>query len=715
MKFGVEFNAKIFEPWRDSYVQYDKLKERLKETEESNDSFANQFEIELKKVYNFVQIRLQTMTSRIDYCNYLLRGYSKSKPAEDAYNSVADSLADILIDIDDLTKYHELNLIAFEKIANKHDNKVAGGILTPYFFDKLLYLYPLDKQRFDILVVRISEMYEVCRHYGNARLSCVDDNSSDIKQTAFERATYKYWVHPDNINQVKTIILLHLPIYVFNRKKQYESTDAAVSSVYFDNELFELYHERLDRSEGAEAIRIRWYGKSSELNDDVYVERKTHHAPWMYGKSIKDRFRIKGDQTNAYLSGTYTAKNYKEDLEKREKMDSKTIEDSYFIAEGIHDSIKRKELKPMCRVFYNRTAFQLPGDQRLRISLDSNLTFIREDHIDGRERRVTENRSSNWRRQDIGIEYPFRKVKESDILRFPYAVLEIKIQEHLGQEIPNWLNNLLKSHLVFQVPRFSKYIHGASCLFHDKVSNTPFWIEMLHEDIKKPVIQNIGLSRSQSFKALINGHHRKSLFAQNDIPLKVSTILEFKPKHESYTLMDTKKSNTKEINNQDIQHLSINFPENLVSPTLEHTEIDNLRFPHKFFKFWKKNNKAEEDIINTNKTSICKRRDSKVFFSNERTFMAWLHYCILLLTIAIRLVNGGDTVSKIIGSTFIALTVMVSIYSLARFHSRAYHLKNGYPTSTLEDIYGPITLCVLVAAAIIANFYLRLPLIMEKN
>ena len=51
------------------------------------------------------------------------------------------------------------------------------------------------------------------------------------------------------------------------------------------------------------------------------------------------------------------------------------------------------------RSFYNRTAFQLPGDARVRISLDTELTLVREDNWDGKQRA-----GNNWRRMDIGID-----------------------------------------------------------------------------------------------------------------------------------------------------------------------------------------------------------------------------------------------------------------------------------------------------------------------
>ena len=61
------------------------------------------------------------------------------------------------------------------------------------------------------------------------------------------------------------------------------------------------------------------------------------------------------------------------------------------------------------RTFYNRTAFQLPGDARVRISLDTELTMVREDNWDGRTRS-----GDNWRRMDIGIDFPFEQLPPED-------------------------------------------------------------------------------------------------------------------------------------------------------------------------------------------------------------------------------------------------------------------------------------------------------------
>jgi SPX domain protein involved in polyphosphate accumulation len=69
------------------------------------------------------------------------------------------------------------------------------------------------------------------------------------------------------------------------------------------------------------------------------------------------------------------------------------------------------------RTFYNRTAFQLPGDARVRISLDTELTMVREDNWDGRVRT-----GDNWRRTDIGIDWPFDQLSSDDRELFKYVL-----------------------------------------------------------------------------------------------------------------------------------------------------------------------------------------------------------------------------------------------------------------------------------------------------
>lgn len=49
-------------------------------------------------------------------------------------------------------------------------------------------------------------------------------------------------------------------VTVFDPNKEFNMSDSAITSIYFDNEELELYLGRLEKTEGAEAIRMRWYG-----------------------------------------------------------------------------------------------------------------------------------------------------------------------------------------------------------------------------------------------------------------------------------------------------------------------------------------------------------------------------------------------------------------------------------------------------------------------
>jgi VTC domain len=116
--------------------------------------------------------------------------------------------------------------------------------------------------------------------------------------------------------------------------------------------------------------------------------------------------------------------------------------------------------------------------------------MIREDNLDGRDRA-----GNNWRRMDIGIDYPFSQLPAEDVERFPYAVLEVKLQTQAGQEPPEWVKILTSSHLVEAVPKFSKFIHGTATLFPTRINLLPFWLPQMDTDIRKPATHRFGIER----------------------------------------------------------------------------------------------------------------------------------------------------------------------------------------------------------------------------
>jgi hypothetical protein len=51
----------------------------------------------------------------------------------------------------------------------------------------------------------------------------------------------------------------------------------AITSIYFDNEPLDVYRTRINREEGAQLFRVRWYGDAASLDSKeyIFVERKS--------------------------------------------------------------------------------------------------------------------------------------------------------------------------------------------------------------------------------------------------------------------------------------------------------------------------------------------------------------------------------------------------------------------------------------------------------
>ncbi|KAK0108551.1 vacuolar transporter chaperone, variant 3 [Cadophora gregata] len=519
MKFGEQLRTSVIKEYQWYYIAYDELKAQLKTdwatpptktkpkgkrrewSEDDESKFIGRLEQELDKVHTKQKVKaieigrrignsekeVSDVVARLDSRGPIGRdGQSNNDdaPTEEEFMMLEEDLSDIIADVHDLAKFVQLNYTGFQKIIKKHD-KQTGWMLKPVFATRLK-AKPFFKDNYDADIVKLSRLYDIVRTRGNP---VKGDSAAGGSQGNFIRNTTKYWVHPDNITEVKLIILKHLPVLVFNPNKEFEMKDSAITSIYYDNpDKWDLYEGRLKKTEGAEALRMRWYGGMD--TETIFVERKTHREDWTGEKSVKARFAIKEKNLNAYLRGEMLPEAIFEKARKDGKKPAKQIDEDERLAKEIQYSVLKKGYVPVCRSFYNRTAFQLPADARVRISLDTELTMVREDNLDGRKRA-----GNNWRRMDIGIDYPFSQLPAEDIERFPYAVLEVKLQTQAGQEPPEWVRELIASHLVEAVPKFSKFIHGTATLFPTRIHLLPFWMPQMNVDIRKPVTQHFGIRR----------------------------------------------------------------------------------------------------------------------------------------------------------------------------------------------------------------------------
>ncbi|KAI1828612.1 vacuolar transporter chaperone 4 [Xylaria intraflava] len=782
MKFGQQLRSSIIREYQWYYIDYNELKSELKKasggsvdihdddneagpsdpsairknqkaqqndrwTEEDEQAFITRLYAELEKVYTKTKVKESEIQRRIVVSERAvkgvvskatMRGLNEQGPSEEDFILLEEELSDIIADVHDLAKYVQLNYTGFYKIIKKHD-KVTNWHLRPAF-DAALKQKPFYNEDFDAEVVKLSSMYNNVRTRGNP---VTGDSAAGGSQGSFVRQTTKYWVHPDNVTELKLIILKHLPVLVFNASKEFETADSAITSIYYDNpDKWDLYEGRLKKTEGAEAIRLRWYGGMQ--NDTIFVERKTHREDWTGEKSVKARFSMKEKNVNAYMRGDLLPTALFEKARKDGKKPEKVIAEDESLAREVQYSVLKNGYRPVCRSFYNRTAFQLPADARVRISLDTELTMVREDNLDG-----TRRSGDSWRRMDIGIDWPFSQLPPGDIVRFPYAVLEVKLQTQHGQEPPEWVRQLISSHLVEAVPKFSKFIHGTASLFPDRINLLPYWMPQMDVDIRKPVTHDFGIQRpdhalgdaasdqeddddsnaedsegprtepspnvhnglSRGARALIlsdvEGQTAPNVAPDADYPLYDSDdeINEDDRMEEARRVGGLTYFSTVALSYIHATGHGLSRVLKAIVPRPRPSTIPRNNRSEMFFGNQEIRSKKFKAPAGK-KIYVPVRVEPKVYFAAERTFLGWLEFSIYVGTIAATLLNFGDkptALAFVAAAAFTLLAVLALCYSVGIYLYRSRGIRQRKAIKYYDKI-GPTVLCSALFIGVALNF-----------
>lgn len=706
MKFGKQLKSSLIKDYYYYYVAYDDLKHALKKdlvtdpewSGQQEERFVQQLEAELDKVYTFQKVKSSEIHRRLKEAdkevNNLVRMIeSHQYPDEQHFEDLEEELSDIIADVHDLAKYTRLNYTAFQKIMKKHD-KQTGWNLRPIFSVRL-NAKPFFKDNYDELVIQLSKLYDIVRTRGNP---IKGDSAAGGAQQNFVRQTTKYWVHADNVTEVKLIILKHLPVLVFNANKEFAKEDSAITSIYYDNSHLDLYKGRLEKSEGAEAIRLRWYGGMG--SDQIFVERKTHREDWTGEKSVKARFGLKEKNVNDFLNGKYSVEQAFEKARREGKKSLKEIEGLEALAREIQYSALKKRLRPVVRSFYNRTAFQLPGDARVRISLDTELTMVREDNFDGLDRT-----NKNWRRMDIGVDWPFSQLASEDVERFPYAVLEVKLQTQLGQEPPQWVRELVSSHLVEAVPKFSKFIHGVATLLPEKVDLIPFWLPQMNVDIRKPSTQDYGIERpahgTSSDEELGGPYPDEEETAGDQAVVRFETTGPRRNSVEDETIgllsgLHVERGFVATALNH-VKSAAIHSYDWFYGAFLDETPVSSIPEGTVFV--------SDIKVPEGKRLCVPVRIEPKVYFANERTFLSWMEIGIVLATVAGALMNFGNRFAFNASIGFFVVAILTILYSICLYLWRVVQIRNKRPVR-YDDRIGPTVICFALAFATGLNFFL---------
>ncbi|KAL8319207.1 hypothetical protein RB597_006138 [Gaeumannomyces tritici] len=799
MRFGKTLRQATHAPWKDKYIDYTKLKSLLREdrsedddepwTEEDERRFGDELlNNQLEKVARFQEETFNSLRERVDAALETLKdlgsqedessadttndkGKGKEedvKPGEDAslprprgdipaerLRRLEAELDQITNEVKELKTYSTINYTGFLKIVKKHDRKRGERYKIRPIMQARLAQRPFNsEQGYTPLLRKLSLMYFAIRQHledGDAATANPADvgSASQAETHNGEKYTaHKFWVHPDNLLEVKTYILRRLPALVYSQQSAKEVDgfdDPRLSSLYFDNSKFDLFNKKLDQHGQAASLRLRWFGQLTS-RPDIFLEQKMVGAN---GTSEERKFVIKEKYIKAFLDGDYAMEKSVEKME-RQGRPAEEIEEFKLAVGSIREFVAKEKLQPLLRANYVRTAFQKPADDRVRISIDTELVFIREDVLDPRHPCRD---PDDWHRRDIdnrNLTYPFRDVNPSEISRFPHAVLEIKLREMAGgKSKPAWVEDLMASHLVHPVPRFSKFAHGVASLFDDYVNALPFWLSDLEGDIRKDpqtaflaeeqrraeraedemvVGSFLGASgRMGSFKPAVarSSPLGKSLLAErvaaegsrsagnlsSSLPGGVGARRGSGAEDDDATAVDEQHQGPSGQQHRGYGTLSSVLPAFSTS-RLARAKRDReaaAQLPE-----------GVVEPVEWLKNSGPLRIEPKVWLANERTFLKWQHISVLLGTLAVALytaaassAKGPSRIAEWMGGAYLAVAALAGAWGYYTLRKRRAMIvaRSG---KDFDDMAGPLVVSVALMLALILNFFFSYQAALER-
>ena len=549
------------------------------------------------------------------------------------------------------------------------------------------------------------------------------------------------WVHPEDLLEVKTYALRRLPVLVYNPKAskvvEGNQDDPTITSLYFDSPDFSLYTRKVGKISPASSLRLRWSGHLKD-KPEILLEKKTLNED---DTNEEIRFPIKEKYIKSFITGEYHMEKTMQKFRDRQGAEPEDVDHLQRNVNNIQDFIRDHALQPVLRANYTRTAFQIPGDSKVRISIDTNLVLIREDSLDtDRPCRDPE----DWHRRDLDdddMEFPFPNVRKGEVVRFPYALLEIKVQDGANRRTNEWVEELMSSHLVKEAPRFSKFAHGVAQLFDDYVNTFPFWLPYLETDIRRDpedafqeeqekkaqkaedeiaVGSFLGNRSASSFKAAVGSPVRQPDFLQSDTKGRKRNDHQSPVRKGDRTVRDVTEENESDGDSQPIEQHQSTSTKGLLSLFPSFSTSKYARAHQKVSVDLPPGVREPGRLI---KDSGPVRVEPKVWLANQvchyipipneppltwtkRTFVKWCHISVLLASLSLGLYNAAgesNSVARSLAAAYVVVAIFAGVWGWWMFivRSRMIEQRSG---KDFDNVFGPIVVCAGLVVALCLNF-----------
>lgn len=777
MLFGSKLEQEIYQPWREHYIDYLRLKKLLKEgvilqnnwSDQDEQNFVSALDSDLEKVYTFQANKYDELN---EYLNELQEATEKPTKSFDV-QAFSEKLEQALNLTQELNHFQRLNYTGFIKIVKKHDRLHSKYSVKPMLNVRLKSL-PFHSEDYSPLLFKISALFQFLRDNYEVDRSLSKLSSFNDEAAAEDFKSFKFWVHPDNLMEVKATILRHLPVLVYNTKNsestydyddvdddddddddalQFSKNDPTINCLYFDNDNFDLYNNKLIKNPNAVTLRVKWLGhlynkppislekKSFEKNSDTY--------------DVDENITLKEKYLDSFLNGTFDKEKYIRKLQKKGES-PEYLEKLEKHIDSLSNCIKDNNIQPCLRTMYKRTAFQIPGDDKVRVVIDSDIYFIREDSFDS-QRPIRD--PTKWHRTDIDskVNNPLSLLRKGEYVKFPYAELEIKIKtKKKTNKKLLWVDDLVQSHLVKEIPNFSKFIHGIASLFleDDKLDNIPFWFNELESDLMVDPQQAFNDTREKLAKMQSDEENFKKF--RSMLAASGSTDVSARSKSFSGSLLNgfgveepqqgPRKSEsgfsnktlgtstsygtngtTGAVDPLDRQGDAAGVSGGDLDQSSDESSDDEerggskpfsklLKLPSTFSKLLDVDSEDEEVDLPAGvvkpaqyiKNAGPLKIEPKVWLANERTFNRWLHVTTLLSSLTFIIVssttraNSTET-AKVVAYIYFGLTVFSALWGYYIFMRRC-DIITERSSKHLDNVFGPLIIGVGLIAGLVINF-----------
>ena len=244
-----------------------------------------------------------------------------------------------------------------------------------------------------------------------------ENKASKNIQQKFSRFEMKYIIRKSISERIQKEIR-NFMIYDGYANKELKK-NYFVRSLYFENNNYSNFNEKVDGVKLRHKYRIRTYSNKLDKNTPIFLELKGRENLRTY----KTRFFIEQNDLNLF----FEKKNYF-------KL-KKTYSDNNLIEQFIFDCY-RKNLSPKILVDYNRTPYINKSGLYFRLTFDNNIVSLSNSTL------YSTSLNSGWRECLAG-----------------FTILEVKFES----SVPAWFQRIVQSYQL-QIRSISKFVIAADTL-----------------------------------------------------------------------------------------------------------------------------------------------------------------------------------------------------------------------------------------------------------